>query len=58
MSILTKPKNAICKQYMKYLELDGVKLVFEDEAIEEIAESLLKENRCKRIKIYNRKYYA
>ena len=35
--ILTKPKNALIKQYQKLLELDDVKLTFEDEAIQEIA---------------------
>ena len=38
VSILTQPKNAIIKQYQKLFELDGAKLVFEDEAIERIAE--------------------
>ncbi|MDY5951189.1 MAG: ATP-dependent protease ATP-binding subunit ClpX [Helicobacter sp.] len=38
ISILTQPKNAIIKQYQKLFELDGAKLVFEDEAIERIAE--------------------
>ncbi len=31
--ILTEPKNAIVKQYQKLLELDGVKLVFDDSCI-------------------------
>ena len=35
--ILTRPKNAITKQYQKLLELDNVKLTFEDEAIAEVA---------------------
>ena len=35
--ILTKPKNALVKQYQKLLELGDVKLTFEDEAIQEIA---------------------
>lgn len=35
--ILTKPKNALVKQYQKLLELDDVKLTFEDETIQEIA---------------------
>lgn len=38
ISILTQPKNAIIKQYQKLFELDGAKLVFEDDAIERIAE--------------------
>ncbi len=35
--ILVEPKNSIVKQYKKLFELDGVKLSFEREAIEEIA---------------------
>lgn len=38
ISILTQPKNAIIKQYQKLFELDGAKLIFEDDAIERIAE--------------------
>ena len=41
-SILTVPKNAIVKQYKKYFELEGVDLIFEDEAIDEIADLALK----------------
>lgn len=35
--ILTEPKNAIIKQYTKLLELDGIKLTFDEEALGEIA---------------------
>ena len=35
--ILTEPKNALVKQYEKMIELDNVKLTFEDEALVEIA---------------------
>ncbi len=35
--ILKEPKNAIIKQYQKLLELDEVKLVFEEEALHSIA---------------------
>ena len=35
--ILTKPKNALIKQYQKLLELDGVQLYFDEEAVKEIA---------------------
>lgn len=42
--ILTKPKNALIKQYQKLLELDGVKLVFDDEAIRLIAREALQRN--------------
>ena len=37
VEILTKPKNAIVKQYEKLFELDGVKLTFTDEALKTIA---------------------
>ena len=40
--ILTEPKNAIVKQYQKLLELVGVKLVFDDSALYEIADISLK----------------
>lgn len=40
--VLTEPKNAIVKQYQKMLELDGVDLQFEEEALAEIAETSLK----------------
>ena len=39
--ILTEPKSAIVKQYQKLLELDGVKLEFETEALEQIADTTL-----------------
>jgi ATP-dependent Clp protease ATP-binding subunit ClpX len=32
--ILTKPKNALVKQYIKLFELDGIKLSFEDAALD------------------------
>jgi ATP-dependent HslUV protease ATP-binding subunit HslU len=35
--ILTEPKNALILQYMALLKTEGVDVVFEDEAIEEIA---------------------
>ena len=40
--ILKEPKNAIAKQYEKLLAMDEVKLVFEEEALEWIAEEALK----------------
>ena len=40
--ILTEPKNAIVKQYLKLLELDDVELEFDKEALEAIAETSLK----------------
>lgn len=36
-SILTKPKNALCKQYQALLDMDGVELEFDDDAIAAIA---------------------
>ena len=38
VKILQEPKNSLLKQYQKLFELDGVKLIFEDEAVKEIAE--------------------
>ena len=40
--VLKEPKNAILKQYKKLLELDEVQLVFEEEALEWIAEEAMK----------------
>lgn len=40
--ILTEPKNSLVRQYQKLLELDGVQLDFEDEALNAIAEKSLK----------------
>ncbi|MBQ8956482.1 MAG: ATP-dependent Clp protease ATP-binding subunit ClpX [Lachnospiraceae bacterium] len=40
--ILTEPKNAIIKQYKKLLDLDGVKLTFDDAAVEAIADKAVK----------------
>ncbi|MED4016324.1 ATP-dependent protease ATP-binding subunit ClpX [Sutcliffiella cohnii] len=37
VEILTKPKNALVKQYSKMLELDNVELEFEEAALKEIA---------------------
>ena len=39
--ILKEPKNAILKQYQKLLELDEVELIFDESALEEIAEKAL-----------------
>lgn len=39
--ILTEPKSAIVKQYQKLLELDGVELTFDEEALVEIARTSL-----------------
>ena len=37
VSILTQPRNALVKQYRRMFELEGVQLVFEDDALTEIA---------------------
>ena len=39
--ILTEPKNALTKQYRKLLEYDGVKLTFDDDALELVAKKAL-----------------
>jgi ATP-dependent Clp protease ATP-binding subunit ClpX len=38
MDILTKPKNALVRQYQRMFELDNVKLEFEPDALEAIAD--------------------
>ena len=42
--ILTEPKNAILKQYKRLLELDEVELVFDDDAIDYIAQQAMKKD--------------
>ena len=39
--ILTEPKNALCKQYSKLFEYDGVTLGFDSEALEAVAEKAI-----------------
>ncbi len=41
LDILTKPKNAVCKQYQKLFELEGVDLEFTSEALREVAQQAL-----------------
>ena len=41
MQILTRPRNAIIKQYQKLFEFENVKLKFTDEALESIADMAL-----------------
>ena len=38
-NILTEPKNSIIKQYVKLMEMDGVKLTFDDEVLEYIVDT-------------------
>ena len=42
--IVTKPKNALTKQYRKLLELDGVDLEFEDGALDGIVNKAIQRN--------------
>ena len=35
--ILREPKNALCKQYEALMEMDGIRLTFQEEAVREIA---------------------
>ena len=44
VKILKEPKNAILKQYQKLLALDEVKLDFNDDALEAIAEKAMKKD--------------
>jgi ATP-dependent Clp protease ATP-binding subunit ClpX len=39
--ILTKPKNALVKQYRKFFEFDGVELEFDDDALDSIADQAI-----------------
>ncbi|HNY21936.1 MAG TPA: ATP-dependent Clp protease ATP-binding subunit ClpX [Treponemataceae bacterium] len=42
--ILTEPKNAILKQFQASLDIDKVELIFEEEAIDAIADLAIKQN--------------
>ena len=44
VDILTKPKNALVKQYQKLFEMDGVKLKFSAGALRAVAREALKRN--------------
>ena len=44
IEIVTKPKNALVKQYKKLVELDGVELEFEAEALELIVDKAIERN--------------
>jgi ATP-dependent Clp protease ATP-binding subunit ClpX len=41
VQILTKPKNAITKQYQKLFEFDGIELEFEEDALLEVAKTAI-----------------
>ena len=42
VEVLTRPKNAITKQYQRLLSLDGVELVFTDDALRAAADEAMK----------------
>lgn len=44
IDIVTKPKNALVKQYKKLVELDGVELEFSPEALDAIVDKALERN--------------
>ncbi len=44
IDIVTKPKNALVKQYKKLVELDGVELEFNNDALEAIVDKALERN--------------
>ena len=44
VQLLTEPRNALVKQYQRFLEMDGVELEFEPGALTAIAEEALKRN--------------
>lgn len=44
VNILTKPKNALIKQYQKLMEMDGTNLIFEDDAVRMIAKEAIQRN--------------
>ena len=41
VDILTKPRNALVKQYQKLMEMDGSKLTFEDDALQLVAKEAI-----------------
>ena len=41
VDILTKPKNALLKQYMKFFEFDGVELEFQESALQAISDQCM-----------------
>ena len=45
MQILTQPKNALCKQYQKLLEMDGIRLTYAPEALRAMAKQAI-DRKC------------
>ena len=64
IKILVEPKNSLVKQYQKLFEIDGVELVFEQEALEAIVDKAIERKTGARglrsiieeITFYNRRY--
>ena len=55
IKVLQEPKNAILKQYKSLLAMDEVDLIFDQEALEAIAERALeKKDRCQSLTGYTR----
>jgi len=44
VKILTEPKNALVKQYARLFEIEGAKLVFQEDALKEIAKRTIERN--------------
>ena len=44
IDIMTKPRNALLKQYSKYFKMEGIKLEFTDDALSEIVSRAMKYN--------------
>jgi ATP-dependent Clp protease ATP-binding subunit ClpX len=42
VDILTKPKNALCKQYQRFFEMENAELEFADDALRALARKALK----------------
>ena len=42
INIMTTPKNSITKQYKKMFDMDGINLIFKDEAIKAVAKKAMK----------------
>lgn len=42
VSIMTTPRNSITKQYKKMFDMDGIKLVFKDDAVRAVAKKAMK----------------
>jgi ATP-dependent Clp protease ATP-binding subunit ClpX len=42
VKILTEPRNALARQYARMFEMDGVELVFTDDALEAVADQAIK----------------